>query len=173
MKNKASTMIALNKKNAGKIPDYTTATEVARVFELDPRTVRKRIAELETKHTEGNNKFFDTAEILRFTLLNSPVMQDNVELDLTQERAKHYRTLTRKTEIEIEKLSDKYMLVEDVEENIKSKFMKFRQKLLIIPGKVAKEVLNETDLRNVKDTLRDAIEEALVELATGSEDDGI
>jgi DNA-binding transcriptional MerR regulator len=171
VKESAGSMIALGKKNAGKLPEYTTATEVARVLELDPRTVRKRIGELDPKYVDGNNKYFETKKILMHTLLNGP-SQENVELDLSQERAKLCKAQTQKTYIEIEKLSDRYMLVEDVEENIKQKLLKFRQKLLIIPSKIGKSVALETDIDEVKEMLKTTIDEALIELSLG-EDNGV
>lgn len=148
-----------------KIPEYTTISEVARFTKMDAKTISKRAQNLEVKLVQGRNHFYDSLEIIRNAFLKASD-NEKANLNLTQEKAMYYKRMSEKIEVEIEKLSDKYMLRDEVKTLVENKMVKFKQILVTIPTTLDRELAKETTPKKVKKILQNSIDEALVEMAS-------
>ena len=148
-----------------KIPEYTTVSEVARFTKMDAKTISKRAQNLDVKMIHGRNHFYDSLEIIRNTFLKASE-HEKANLNLSQEKAMYYKRMSEKIEVEIEKMSDKYMLTDDVKILVENKMVKFKQVLLTIPTTLDRELAKETKPKEVKKILQNAIDEALLEMAS-------
>ncbi|MFK7825783.1 MAG: hypothetical protein AB8G05_16640 [Oligoflexales bacterium] len=91
-----------------KIPELTTISEAHRFTGMDYKTIKKRVENLEVVHTEGRNNFYDSFQLLR-NLFIKATDDEKSELNLTQEKARYFKNLADKVEIEIGKLTDRLL----------------------------------------------------------------
>ena len=147
---------------AEQIPEFTTISEVSRATGMNPRTIRKRIENLQVQHILGTNNFYKTLEVFKNIYLKA-TDEEKSELNLSQEKAGYYYELKLKTRLEREKLSDKYVDVEEFNLNQMKRFIAFKEKLLAVAVKLGPKV-SRKDPETATDLINESVKEALKEL---------
>lgn len=122
-----------------RIPEFTTISEVVRATGMNPKTVRKRIENLEVHHTSGTNNFYRTAEVIKNICIKA-TEQEKSSFNLTEEKAGYYHELRLKTRLEREKMSEKYVDAESFNLNQMKRFLAFKEKLLNVSAKLGPKV---------------------------------
>jgi phage terminase Nu1 subunit (DNA packaging protein) len=87
------------------------------------------------------------------------------ELDKAQEEAKWTQARRKKTELELQIMKGELHRSEDVQLVMSDMLGNFRARLLAIPSKIAPQLLGLTDILTVKEMLKEAVYEAMNELA--------
>lgn len=82
-----------------------------------------------------------------------------------KEQAEHERLKKEITKIKLRKLRKEVHEAADVEEFLNNTLLGFRSRLLSVPGKIAPQILNESDINRVIKLLNDEFLEVLDELS--------
>ena len=150
------------KAGRNQIPDMVTITEASRFLERDPKTVRKRIKNINPIDKEGNCIFYPTYDIIRSVLVEE-VDEKKSEMTLAQARTELCIEQALKTRLEREKLAEKYIDVEYFTLCQAKRFLSFKEKLLNVASKLGPKVI-QTDSETATSIISFAIREALTEL---------
>ena len=147
-----------------KIPELTTITEASRFTGMDPKTIRKRIQKLEILHVEGRNQFYSTLDVLRNVFIKA-TDEEKSELNLTQEKARYYRNLASKVEIECERLSDRLLDADQVLIDLSKSRLAVREKLMNLAYTLAGRIPKIKDKQKAFNLLQSKFAEVLEELS--------
>ena len=153
---------------AERIPEYTTVTEVAKALGMDRKTVKKRIEHLEISHTEGLHQFYPTIEVLKNCFIKQSESERS-ELNLTQEKARYYKNLADKVEIETQKLQDRLLDAEQVIIEVSKNRLQVKEKLLNLSYTLASRIPKIKDQQKAFNLLQNKFKEVLKDLSGDEE----
>lgn len=151
-----------------KIPELTTISEAHRFTGMDYKTIKKRVENLDVVHTEGRNNFYDCFQLLR-NLFIKATDDEKAELNLTQEKARYYKNLADKVEIEIGKLTDRLLDADQMLIEVSKNRLQVKEKLLNLSYTLANRVPKINDRQQAFNLLQKKFKEILQDL-TGEED---
>ena len=150
------------------IPEFTTITEAARFTGMDPKTIRKRIQNLTVVHVEGRNQFYNTLEVLRSAFIKA-TDDEKSELNLTQEKARYYKHLADKVQIETQKLQDRLLDAEQVIIEISKNRLQVKEKLMNLSYTLASRIPKIKDQQKAFNLLQNKFKEVLKDLSGDEE----
>lgn len=151
-----------------KIPELTTISEAHRFTGMDYKTIKKRVENLEVVHTEGRNNFYDSFQLLR-NLFIKATDDEKSELNLTQEKARYFKNLADKVEIEIGKLTDRLLDADQMLIEVSKNRLQVKEKLLNLSYTLANRIPKITDQQQAFNLLQNKFTDVLKDL-TGEED---
>ena len=154
--------------NDAKIPEYTTVTEAARALGMDRKTVKKRIDNIEVAFTEGLNQFYPTKNVLRNCFIKA-TDQEKSDLNLTQEKARYFKNLADKVEIENEKLTDRLLDADQMLIEISKNRLQVKEKLMNLSYTLASKIPRIDDQQKAFNLLQNKFQEVLEGLAGGED----
>ena len=131
------------------------------------RKIKELLGNLEPEQT-GKEILYDAYKALPILF----AARNEGALDFSNERAKLAQAQTEKTIIETEKLKQRLVSVEEVEQKWESSVLFARSKLLLLPKKMAFELKGITDSYAIEQILDDCIFDALTELSKGPDTEG-
>lgn len=144
---------------------YTvTSKEISEILGLSDRRIRQ-LANDGALVRVSHGKFDLSASIRAYIDFNINKEKSESEIDKTEEEAKWTRARREKTELEVKIIKGELHRSADVERVMNHMLGAFRGKLLSLPSKIAPQLLAKTDINIVKDKLKDAVYEAMTELA--------
>ena len=151
-----------------RIPEYTTVTEVAKALGIDRKTVKKRIEHLEISYTEGLHQFYPTMDVLKSCFIKQSESERS-ELNLTQEKARYFKKLADKVEIEIGKLTDRLLDADQMLIEVSKNRLQVKEKLLNLSYTLANKIPKINDKEQAFNLLQKKFKDILKDL-TGEED---
>lgn len=142
-----------------------TTKEICAIFGLKARRIQQ-LAEENVIVRAAHGKYDLPASIKNWVEYHVE-MNTAVEgkLDKYEEEAKWVFAKRQKTELEVKIMKGELHRSEDVEMVMSNMLGNFRAKLLSLPTKVAPLLLGKTDLVVIRDSLKDAVYEAMDELS--------
>ena len=151
-----------------KIPELTTISEACRFTGMDYKTIKKRIENLTVVQIDGRNQFYQTYEVLRNAFIKS-TDDEKSELNLTQEKARYFKNLADKVEIEIGKLTDRLLDADQMLLEVSKNRLQVKEKLLNLSYTLANRIPKINDQQQAFNLLQTKFKDILKDL-TGEED---
>lgn len=146
-----------------------TITALSVGFNLDRRTVAKRLESVEPIGISGRSKFYNLADAARAFYAPSAGIGLGEKIDKDHEAARLNKARADKTELEVEVLKGTLLQVADVESTWADHVLTSRASLLSIPPRLAMQVKSMADepLPVIEDVITEAINTALKSLSSG------
>jgi len=140
--------------------------EIAEIFGVTSQSVTKW--KVNPKKVNGRCKFYDIREITKYKISE----EEEKELSLTHERAKLAKSQTKKNDIDIKirmldlkERKGQLIAIDKVKNGWADVIISFRSKILSIPTRIAKQVLEFKKAQQVESFLKKILNEALEELS--------
>jgi len=153
-----------------------TITEASKAFSKDLKTIRKRIGDLEPVLREGNSVYYDHAE-LAYAILAKRTDEEKSSLNLTEEKAKYYKAMREKLDVERKKLSGELVNMDEYDAEQEQILIEMREGLLQMSKRLARPLskLNDPDKiakvieEEIKIIMEDTCQRAIHEETTATE----
>jgi hypothetical protein len=142
---------------------YLSISQLSEVTGIDRRTVKKRLANVELHEVDGRAHRYDAHAVL--PILYGEVSSENIDQRLVEEQLKYETARAEKIRIEVDKLRGQLVAVEEVARVVEKEYTAVRQGMLSIPTSLAMSLAIETDTKEIKRQLEDAINAVLAELS--------
>ncbi|WP_121614778.1 hypothetical protein [Virgibacillus halodenitrificans] len=143
--------------------EYTVTTkELSEILNLSPRRIQQLTKESALVRS-ARGKYDLPSSIQAYIEYMNEVPDE--ELDKVEEETLWTRARRQKAELELKIMQGEVHRSEDVESVMNDMLGAFRSQLLVIPGKVAPQLIAETDVEVIKDTVKKYVYEAMQELA--------
>lgn len=113
----------------------------------------------------GHGKFDLPASIQRYVEVLKEQNQTDDEVNYQKERALLTKANRQKAELELKIMRGEVHRSEDVESVMNDMLSSFRAQMLVIPGKLAPQLISITDVEEIKSIIKRHIYEALQELS--------
>lgn len=137
--------------------------QLANLTGIDRRTIGKRLESLPSKPGPNRAKLYSSADAL--PLLYGIGNSDGARLDPAQERARLDRCRSELAELDLARKRDELLDANDVQGAWLRIVGNAKARLLAIPTRIAGELSDEAEPRQCERIIKDALREALTELA--------
>lgn len=153
---------ALTQKDSKQSDMLVTSQEIAKIFGVT--TARIRQLTKENAVVRSGRGQYDLPKSFKAYIeyLDS---KNETKLDKQKEDALWTRARREKTELQVKIIKGELHRSEDVERVLNDMLGNFRGKLISIPSKIAPRVAGKTNLTEIRDTIKNAIYDAMSELA--------
>lgn len=139
-----------------------TTKEMSEILNLSPRRIQQLTKEGALVRV-AHGKYDLPSSIQAYIEYLNDTPEE--ELDKTREEALWTRARRKKAELELQIMKGEVHRSEDVEAVMNDMLASFRAQMLVIPGKVAPQLVAMTDAEVIKNTVKSYIYEALQELS--------
>lgn len=139
-----------------------TTKEMSEILNLSPRRIQQLTKEGALVRV-AHGKYDLPSSIQAYIEYLNDTPEE--ELDKTREEALWTRARRKKAELELQIMRGEVHRSEDVEAVMNDMLASFRAQMLVIPGKVAPQLVAMTDAEVIKNTVKSYIYEALQELS--------
>jgi len=147
---------------------HVTGKQLSTILGISDRRIRQLVSENVLERDANNNKFYLPGCVQRYIEYKTASSIGNLNVDYSQEKARHERAKRIKAEVELSHLVGKMHEAADVESVMTDMIIKAKTKLRGIPAKIAASLLTQTELSAVESMLESEIDECLTELKTYS-----
>ena len=151
------------------VPDFITITEASRALDMTRKTVRARIADLQIHHKDGWNYYYPTIEVLKRCFLKPESKKDT--LDLNEEKARYYRAIREKLEIEKRKLEGDLVNMDQYDAEQEKYLIEMRDNLLQMGKKMARKLGKISDPDTIANLLNDEVKVIMEDVAQRAGDE--
>lgn len=140
--------------------------ELARLLSISTRQVRNLKAQGLFEFIPNTKKYDDAKCILEYIDFKIKAeMGNGTTVIKEREQAEHERLKKEITQIKLRKLRKEVHEATDVEAFLNEMLLNFRARLLAIPGKIAPQIIGETDVNVIIKALTEEVEQTLNELS--------
>lgn len=146
-----------------------TINQMSEITGSSFRTIKKRLAGLESVKTEGRQVFFETQKALRLIYLSNEAKEgSDIELELLDpqlQKARLDKARTEKVELEIDVLKGNLIPADQVERAWSDLIIAFRAKILSLHSKISPQLASLKTIPEIELKLKTELREALSELS--------
>ena len=158
------------RENLAGFPELATLTEAAKFTGMDAKTVRKRIEGLPVVKEVGRCKYYNAKKLIQCSFID-PNNSEEAKIDLATERAKYFKSLRNKVDLEAKRLSGELVNMDEYDNEQEKYLVVMRDRLLQMGKKMALRLGKISDSATITRILTDEIRVIMEDIAQRADDE--
>ena len=158
------------REKSNEFPEMATLAEAARFSGMDVKTIRKRIEGLPVVQEVGRCKYYNARKMIQCMYLD-PTNSQEAKIELATERAKYYRAIRNKIEIESRKLSGELVNMDEYDSEQEQYLVIMRDRLLNMGKKMARKLGKISDPDTITKILSSEVMIIMEDIAQRADDE--